>query len=124
MKSDTVNQGVVGSSPTSGAIFHKALRASPSARSVQYSRLRPILAALLLLVCAIAHAEDPVQTDPQGGAPCVLVDYTLHAYDGPIEAPSACLSLFMDRGDWIVIETVEFGDGIFRADFEPWPHAL
>lgn len=58
------------------------------------------------------------ESAPTGEQTCILVDYTLHTYDGPIELPSACLNWKMDRGDWIVIDATELGDGVFRSGFD------
>lgn len=71
------------------------------------------------VLASASHAETP----PKGGTadPCVLVHYTLRGYDGPVDIDNACLTLFMHRGDHMVIETVDFGDGVFHGDFEVWP---
>ena len=80
--------------------------------------IRLFLAAIMAAGSGMAVADDAV---PEGDIPCVLVEHTMRGYDGPIEMPTGCLVFIMDRGDWIVLETVQFGDGIFRSGFESWP---
>ena len=53
--------------------------------------------------------------------PCVAVDFTLHAYSGPIHITDACLTSFAHAGDSMVIEARDMGDAIFKSGFEIWP---
>ncbi len=53
--------------------------------------------------------------------PCVAVEFTLHAYSGPIHITDACLTAFTHTGDSMVIEARDMGDGIFKSGFEIWP---
>ena len=53
--------------------------------------------------------------------PCVAVDFTLHAYSGPIHVDNACLTSFAHTGDSMVIEARDMGDAIFKSGFEIWP---
>ncbi len=59
---------------------------------------------------------------PTGSAPaCVEVEFTLHAYSGPIHITDACLTSFAHAGDSMVIEARDMGDAIFKSGFEIWP---
>ncbi len=53
--------------------------------------------------------------------PCVAVDFTLHAYSGPIVVSDACLVSATHSGDRLVIEARDVGDFLFHGDFEVWP---
>ena len=75
---------------------------------------RTILAAILTVILAAS-------TEPQGTPACVAVEFTLHAYSGPIHIDNACLTAMTHTGDRTVIEARDLGDGIFRGDFEVWP---
>ncbi len=113
LKPDTVNQGVAGSSPASGAIFHKGLRGFSFTRTVQYLTLCPIL-----LLLGTAQAEPaPKDIEP----PCaVLVVFTLETYDGPIVIEDVCFVSKSDAEGVLRITAREyFGDGIFRSNFDP-----
>ena len=73
-----------------------------------------------LLIAAIALtalAFTPTGSDPA----CVAVDFTLHAYSGPIHITDACLTSFAHAGDSMVIEARDMGDAIFKSGFEIWP---
>lgn len=75
----------------------------------------------MLAFLAILLLATPAET-PQGNPQCVLVHYTLHSYNGPVDIDNTCKVLLVDRGDHIQIETIDFGDGVFRGDFEVWPN--
>jgi len=73
-----------------------------------------------LLIAAIAltaMASVPTGSDPA----CVEVEFTLHAYSGPIHVDNACLTSFAHAGDSMVIEARDVGDFLFHGDFEVWP---
>lgn len=73
-----------------------------------------------LLIGAIALTA--LAFTPTGSEPaCVEVEFTLHAYSGPIHVADACLTSFTHTGDSMVIEARDMGDGIFKGDFEVWP---
>lgn len=74
---------------------------------------RLLIAALALTALAFT----PTGSDPA----CVAVDFTLHAYSGPIHVDNACLTAFTHAGDSMVIEARDMVDGIFHGDFEVWP---
>lgn len=77
------------------------------------SRLPSLLASALLLA-GIGYASQTVQ-------PCVAVDFTLRAYDGPVSIQDACLASFTHAGDRMTITAIDLGDGIYRGGFEVWP---
>lgn len=73
------------------------------------------LAASAFLLAVVYAASLP------SDQPCVEVDFTLHAYSGPIHVGNACLSSAVHTGDRLTIEAHDLGDGIFHGDFEVWP---
>lgn len=80
--------------------------------------MKPAITRLLLAAIAMtALAFTPTGSDPA----CVAVDFTLHAYSGPIHVDNACLTSFAHAGDSMVIEARDMVDGIFHGDFEVWP---
>ena len=80
--------------------------------------MNPTITRLLIAAIALtALAFTPTGSDPA----CVAVDFTLHAYSGPIHVDNACLTSFAHAGDSMVIEARDMGDGIFKSGFEVWP---
>lgn len=80
--------------------------------------MKPAIIRLLIGAIALtAMASVPTGSDPA----CVAVEFTLHAYSGPIHIDNACLTAMTHTGDRTVIEARDLGDGIFRGDFEIWP---
>ena len=74
-----------------------------------------LLIGLSIVLTAVAFT--PTGSDPA----CVEVEFTLHAYSGPIHITDACLTSFAHAGDSMVIEARDMVDGIFHGDFEVWP---
>lgn len=80
--------------------------------------MNPTITRLLIGSIALtALASVPTGSDPA----CVEVEFTLHAYSGPIHVDNACLTAFTHAGDSMVIEARDIGDGIFKSGFEIWP---
>lgn len=80
--------------------------------------MNPTITRLLIAAIALtALAFTPTGSDPA----CVAVDFTLHAYSGPIHVDNACLTAFTHTGDLMVIEARDMGDAIFKSGFEVWP---
>lgn len=84
------------------------------------------LASILLIavggmcLAAPANAQQVDAIEPECA---VLVNFTLHTYDGPIVIQDVCLAAPVIYGDGLLtIEAREFfGDEIFHGDFEVWP---
>ena len=76
---------------------------------------------LSLTGCAFILAVAYASSQPEQAQACVAVDFTLHAYSGPIHVGNACLSSFTHAGNAMAIEAHDIGDGIFHGDFEIWP---
>jgi len=80
--------------------------------------MNPTITRLLIAAIALtAMASVPTRSDPA----CVAVDFTLHAYSGPIHVTDACLTAFTHAGDSMAIEARDMGGGIFKSGFEQWP---
>jgi len=80
--------------------------------------MNPTITRLLIGSIALtALASVPTGSDPA----CVAVDFTLHAYSGPIHITDACLTSFAHAGDSMVIEARDMRDAIFKSGFEIWP---
>ena len=80
--------------------------------------MKPAITRLLIGSIALtALAFTPTGSDPA----CVAVDFTLHAYSGPIVVSDACLVSATHSGDRLVIEARDVGDFLFHGDFEVWP---
>ena len=80
--------------------------------------MNPTITRLLIAAIALtAMASVPTGSDPA----CVAVDFTLHAYSGPIVVSDACLVSATHSGDRLVIEARDVGDFLFHGDFEVWP---
>jgi hypothetical protein len=79
-----------------------------------------ILSAILLAGLAIAGESEQ---------PCaVLLDVLVHSADGPIHIENACLSApvvyassLPPHRTTMTISGIDFGNKIFRGDFEVWP---
>ena len=80
--------------------------------------MKPTITRLLIAAIALtALAFTPTGSDPA----CVEVEFTLHAYSGPIHIADACLTSLTHTGDRTVIEARDMGPAIFKGDFEVWP---
>ena len=80
--------------------------------------MNPTITRLLIGAIALTGlAFTPIGSDPA----CVEVEFTLHAYSGPIHVENACLTAFTHAGDSMVVEARDMGDGIFKNGFEVYP---
>lgn len=71
-----------------------------------------------LLAAALALSTPSRDIEP----PCaVFVHFTLNSYDGPVVIEDVCLTSFNYTENLMTITAIDYGDRIFRGDFEVWP---
>ena len=71
-----------------------------------------------LLAAALALSAEPRDIEP----PCaVFVHFTLNSYTGPVVIEDVCLTSYEYTENVMTITAVDYGNRIFRGDFEVWP---